>query len=400
VRPLASPLPDGSGRRPGGDGRRLIFSVTVVGVTANPLLAPTLPELVADLSAPAWVAGAVLAIAALPSVVLAPVLGHLSDRLGRAQVLAASLALFGLAGLACALAPTWQALLAARLVQGVGAAGPVALAIAMVGDRYDEPDRTRMLGRNAAVLTGTLAVLPPAAGVIAQSGTWRTPLWLFGSAILLAPAVLRNGNATHLPPELQTRATERTVPSRGLAADRVYVRSLIVTTAVFAILFGLTQVLVPVVAASRFSAPVWLRGLLIGVPALVTAMTSWQAGRLANRATRSQIIRTACLLLTVGAGVLVISRSLWVLLAGVLVAGVAEGLAVPQLQRIAAGTGTSDQRGMAVSLFLSSARLGQAVGPVAAAASFQAFGGGPSLTALTLASLGLWLVVRSRQPEG
>lgn len=64
------------------------------------------------------------------------VCGFLSDRFGRRPVLLAGLALFTVAGLACAFSPSLPALIALRLLQGMGASvGPI-LARAMVRDRF------------------------------------------------------------------------------------------------------------------------------------------------------------------------------------------------------------------------------------------------------------------------
>src|SRR3954463_3892662 len=67
--------------------------------------------------------------------------GGLADRIGRRRAFAAGLSLFALASLACGLAPSGPALLAARAVQGLGAAvvAPAALALLTTAG----PDRSR-----------------------------------------------------------------------------------------------------------------------------------------------------------------------------------------------------------------------------------------------------------------
>ena len=65
-----------------------------------------------------------------------PFHGPLSDRFGRKPVLAAGLVIFALGALGAALAPSFGWLLAARALQGVGAAAPRVVAIAIVRDRF------------------------------------------------------------------------------------------------------------------------------------------------------------------------------------------------------------------------------------------------------------------------
>jgi len=64
-------------------------------------------------------------------------MGPLFDRHGRRPVMIAGMALYALAGLGCALAPTIEALLASRLLEGIGAAGGTTLAMAVVRDSFD-----------------------------------------------------------------------------------------------------------------------------------------------------------------------------------------------------------------------------------------------------------------------
>ncbi|MGA7096438.1 MAG: hypothetical protein WB245_02600, partial [Acidimicrobiia bacterium] len=59
-----------------------------------------------------------------------------------------------------ALAPTFNLLLLARLVQGIGSSGLVNLAVVLIGDHWSGVERTRLVGRNSAVLTIGLAGLP------------------------------------------------------------------------------------------------------------------------------------------------------------------------------------------------------------------------------------------------
>src|SRR3954471_16073843 len=65
----------------------------------------------------------------------------LGDRLGRRRVFAAGIGLFVVASAACALAPSVGALIAARAVQGAGAAAVTTLALALVGAAFPPEKR-------------------------------------------------------------------------------------------------------------------------------------------------------------------------------------------------------------------------------------------------------------------
>ena len=105
------------------------------------------------------------------------VAGRLADALGRRRVFCAGLGLFTAASLACGLAPAAGALLAARVLQGLGAALASPAALAMIIDAF--PDG-RPRERAVAAWTGVAAVGGAAGlvlgGVIAGGLGWR---WIF-----------------------------------------------------------------------------------------------------------------------------------------------------------------------------------------------------------------------------
>ena len=116
-------------------------AMTVLDTNVVGIILPTVArELQASFSEVEWVVSSyVLCFAAL----LLPA-GALADRYGRKRVLRGGLALFALASLLCALAPTAQALYAARALQGVGAALLLAPSLAVIGHAFhDESERAR-----------------------------------------------------------------------------------------------------------------------------------------------------------------------------------------------------------------------------------------------------------------
>jgi len=125
--------------------------------------------------------------------------GPLSDRLGRRPILLAGLALFLLATLACAFAPSIEALTAARAFQAFGASGPIVLGRAMVRDLYEGPRAGRELARMGMIMGLVPAVAPVLGGVLQNAFGWRSTfiasfvfaLALAATIILLMPETLR-----------------------------------------------------------------------------------------------------------------------------------------------------------------------------------------------------------------
>ncbi|MGH3382685.1 MAG: MFS transporter [Actinoallomurus sp.] len=116
----------------------------------------------------------------------------LGDRFGRRLVFTAGLALFTAASAACALAPGVGWLIAARAVQGAGAALVMPLAMALLSAAYPPPDRPKALGLFAG-LTGLAVVAGPVVGgAVTQGLAWQWIFWLnlpIGMAVI--PLVLR-----------------------------------------------------------------------------------------------------------------------------------------------------------------------------------------------------------------
>jgi DHA2 family multidrug resistance protein-like MFS transporter len=135
-----------------------------------------LPEIARRLGvAPAesvWVINAYqLAIVAL----LLP-LAALGERIGYRRVYIAGVAVFTAGSLACALSGALAALVAARVMQGLGAAGIMAVNGALVRFTYPHKSLGRGVGLNALVVSIAAAIGPTVASAILAVGPWE---WLF-----------------------------------------------------------------------------------------------------------------------------------------------------------------------------------------------------------------------------
>eukprot|EP01133_Synstelium_polycarpum_P027940 gene27940-33800_t len=116
--------------------------------------------------------------------------GAVADRFGRRRVFQIGLVVFGVASIACALAPSVEMLIAARIVQGVGGSmlSPVALAI-VVNVMTDPKERAKAIGVWAAVFGLSMAAGPIVGGVLIESFGWRSVFWI-NVPVILAVLVL------------------------------------------------------------------------------------------------------------------------------------------------------------------------------------------------------------------
>ncbi len=351
--------------------RPVIFSFTVVGILANTLIAPAIPDILVDLQVSASRAGLLVAAATLPGVVVAPVIGLLADRHGRREVLVPCLVVFGLFGGLASFAPSFPVLLACRLAQGVGSAGLINLAVVIIADHWDGADRARVIGQNSAVLTVSLAVLPPLGGALTDLAGWRAtfvPYWLGLVAAAGAAVVLPRSSRRDVRVGVQVRE------ALGYLRSARVVVAMASGVAVFVLIFGLILTALPLYLADGFGLGATSRGLVLGLPALTATVAALSLGRLATRVGVRRLVLGGSAVLAVAFLVIAWAPVLTVVVAGILLYGFGEGATVPSLQSIVASAAPSSSRGSVVAVWVGGVRTGQTIGPLVAAAAVGSLG--------------------------
>lgn len=146
---------------------------------------PTIASDLGDLALFGWVGAAYL----LATAAVTPLYGKLGDQFGRKPVFIVAVALFSLGSLACALAWSMEALIAARVLQGLGGGGLMTCAFAIMADLFDARDRAKYQGYSAAMFTLAGLLGPVAGGVLADTIGWRYIFFVnlpFGVAAIIA----------------------------------------------------------------------------------------------------------------------------------------------------------------------------------------------------------------------
>lgn len=281
--------------------------------------------------------------------------GRLGDVVGRRRLLVAGIALFTSASVACALAPTLGWLIAARALQGLGAAILMALSMAFAGDVVPK-ERTGsamgLLGTMSAVGT---ALGPSLGGVLLAGPGWRTiflvnvPLGIL--ALVVALRGLPADRARRVAPgridatgtlvlaltlaayalamtlgRCRVGATNAALLAAAVAGLGLFVwiemraASPLVSLAMFrsptlATSLGATALVSTVMMATLVVGPFYLvralglgaapAGLVMSLGPIVAAMTGVPAGRLADRLGASRLIAAG--LAGVAAGCLALS---------------------------------------------------------------------------------------------
>ncbi|WP_432239744.1 MFS transporter [Herbaspirillum robiniae] len=153
-----------------------VMTATTMAVFDGTIVNVALPQITRALDAPVgtaiWVANGYLLATAMTLATFA----SLSGRVGFRTLFSAGLAVFTLASLGCALAPSMNMLIFMRVLQGFG--GAAMLSIAPAIHRTIFPNRLlgRILGMNAVLIATSTAVGPALGGTLLAALSWE---WLF-----------------------------------------------------------------------------------------------------------------------------------------------------------------------------------------------------------------------------
>ncbi len=143
---------------------------TVVNV-ALPALQKDLNATVLDVQ---WVVEAYLLL--LSALLL--VGGSLGDRFGRRKIYLLGIAIFALSSAWCGFAPNIRQLIAARGLQGIGAALLVPGSLTIIGSAFPENERGRAIGTWSAFSAITAAIGPVLGGWLVQTISWRAVFFI------------------------------------------------------------------------------------------------------------------------------------------------------------------------------------------------------------------------------
>jgi DHA2 family methylenomycin A resistance protein-like MFS transporter len=125
--------------------------------------------------------------------------GSMGDRFGSRRVCLLGLAVFALASVACAAAPDVPALIAARTLQGIGAAALLPCSLALIVQQFPDPrDRARALGVWGGVSGIGMASGPVLGGLLVAVAGWPA-IFLVNVPVCVAALVLIRRYAAESP---------------------------------------------------------------------------------------------------------------------------------------------------------------------------------------------------------
>ncbi len=176
----ASPPPPAAPVLDKADIRQIIIGVMLAMLLAaldQTIVATALPTIGSDLNDLQhlqWVVTAYL----LTATAVTPLYGKLSDIHGRRTMLLVGITVFVVGSVLCALAPTMLILIVARLIQGLGGGGLIAIAQTIVADIVAPRERMRYQAYFASVFVTASVVGPVFGGFFAEHLHWSLIFWI------------------------------------------------------------------------------------------------------------------------------------------------------------------------------------------------------------------------------
>lgn len=347
-----------------------IATVPLVLVLGNSMLIPVLPQMQSALNISQFQTSLVITLFSVTAAVFIPVVGYLSDHFSRKAIIIPCLIIYGGAGVLAGFGAIWESygvLIAARALQGIGAAGTAPIAMALVGDMYNGGTESKALGLTEAS-NGTGKVLSPIIGSVLALIVWYAVFFAFPAFCLLSLLavvfLIREPKRNSEPPALKQYLKK--IGNILRAKGRWLVSSFVAGSLALFVLFGVLFYLSDILEKDPYHIDGVVKGLVLAIPLMAMVTTSYITGSVIKK--NGVLIRRlmiAGLALSTAAYVLTIffSRNIYVFV-GLLTAGsVGTGLLLPCLNTMITGSVSKGERGMITSLYSSLRFFGVAFGP-------------------------------------
>jgi DHA1 family tetracycline resistance protein-like MFS transporter len=362
-------------------GMAFILVTLFLDVLGIGIIVPVLPQLVTDMlggdaSRAASYYGLLAGSYALMQFLFAPLLGNLSDRVGRRPVLLVSLFGFGVNYLILGFAPSLAWLFAARVLSGITGAS-ITTANAYIADVSEPANRARNFGLVGAAFGVGFIFGPAIGGILGHFGP-RVPFfasaiivlinWIYGFFVL----------PESLPRERRRAFSLRQAnPLGGLLRLRR-----------FPMIAGLALAFVFVALAQRGLESIWVlytryrygwheleNGLTLALVGLMVGVVQGYLVRhVVRRIGERRTVELGLVLASVGFVLYGLASEGWMLIAVIAFASLG-GIAGPAIQSLVTGAAPPDAQGAVQGMLTSLLSLTSIVAPVASTQLFAAFTG-------------------------
>src|SRR5690554_5308413 len=350
----------------------VLATVPFIMVLGNSMLIPVLPAIQKALDVSLLQVGLLITTFSIPAGLTIPFAGMLSDHVGRKIVMVPALIIYGTGGLLAGTAAllfkenAYPFILGARIIQGIGAGGTYQLAMALAGDLIQDNERAQVLGLLEAA-NGLGKVISPLAGAAIGLIAWYMPFFVYG--ILALPIALaiyviaQEAKSAQKAQPLTSYFTNllQILKEKGVNLGVAFLCGLIVLFSLFGLLSFFSDLL-----EKSFHLQIFQRGLVIAVPVLAMAITSYVFGIVLKQ----QMVKIMKWAIIGGLSLVALGLFFFPLGNGMVtktifstLIGTGTGMALPALNTLITSSAPSSERGLVTCLYGTVRFFGVAIGP-------------------------------------
>jgi len=357
----------------------ILFLIVFIDLVGFGVIIPLLPFYGVHFGASPTEVTWMMACYSVAQFFFSPLLGRLSDRLGRRPVLLVSLAISALSYLWLGFANALWMLFAARLISGAGA-GNIAAAQAYISDVTTPETRAKGMGMIGAAFGLGFTIGPALGGLVAGSEpsaeALARPAFLAAALSLLAFLLAFLRLKESLPPEAR-RAVAHLSRWR-LARDlwtRPTLRQLILLLFITISAFAGMETTFALWANSAFGwGPAQVGAIFLYVGVVLVVTQGVLIGRLSKRFGEARLATAGAAMIALGLIGLPLALALWRLLIVNALLALGMGLLNPSLTSLISQQADVDERGGVLGVSQSASSFARILGPAIAGPLFEGFG--------------------------
>ena len=344
-----------------------IWTTVALDLIGFGIIVPILGRYAERYGASGLTVGLLFASFSLAQLLCAPLLGRLSDRIGRKPVIVISLVGTAVGSFVTGAAGALWVLFLGRIIDGASG-GSVAVAQAAVGDMAPEAERPRLIGLLGAAF-GIGFVLGPAIGGLAALGGPHVPFYVAGvlATINAVAAVIR------LP---ETRRAGDRARSRGLSMPNTPVlRHLAIVGFITVVAFAAFEATFALFGDRRFGlTEASTAAVFLGIGLVLVVIQGGLYARLVEHFGTERLLAAGITMLVAGLAVTAVAKVWPVLIVALLLLSVGQGCASPSIISLVTRHAPPDHRGEALGFQQSANAMGRVVGPPLAGALYDRVG--------------------------
>ena len=338
----------------------LLFASSMT-VMAGAIIAPALTEIAKHFpDSSDVVIKLIITMPALIIAVFGTIMGTLSDKWGRKNLLVYSLIVYGIGGFSGFFINDINLLLLSRAILGIGVAGIMSIATTLIGDYFEGQERNAFVGSQAAFMSLGGVVFLTAGGFLADLN-WRFPFALYLAAFVILPFAIA---ILYEPIKAENIENSSEIKPRNGHTNNKIIALVYTMGFIGMVFFYMIPTQIPFLLEKRLDASNTLNGLAISLTTLTGAVTSIKYGAIKKRLSFPKIFVVAFFLMALGYFFIAFNTTYAGILLGLAIAGLGIGLLMPNCNLWLMEVVSTKNRGKIIGGISSTMFLGQFVSPL------------------------------------